>query len=82
MAEHDLQLAPAEHAALGVDLFLGQLHAVAVCSKAGNVAHTARKGHKLAKNAKLQGLPEELVGSTRVTPEIMCARNGSHMTKE
>ena len=30
VAEHDLQLAPAEHAALGVDLVLRQLHAVAI----------------------------------------------------
>ena len=30
VAEDDLELAPAQHAALGVDLVLGQLHAVAV----------------------------------------------------
>ena len=30
VAEHDLELAAAEHAALGVDLVLGQLHAVAI----------------------------------------------------
>ena len=76
VAEHDLHLAPAEHAALGVDLVLRQLHAVAIGH--GERGHAA-VGVELA---DLDGLGLACAACGVATAETRTAKRGAASASE